>query len=130
MAEKDRQIQGVVVSIYGDQYRIASDGNRAEVEQVAAYVDQKMRQIAAHAHRLPKTTLAVLAAMDITAELLGARQEQEQLAGKAQESLGRMSKLIDERASIFSAHAQRPSSPLERLLREQPAGEADPPAQP
>jgi cell division protein ZapA (FtsZ GTPase activity inhibitor) len=81
-----------------------------------------MRQIAAQGHRLPKTTLAVLAAMDITAELLGTRQEQERLADKAHESLGRLNKLIDERASIFSAHAQRPASPLERLLREQPAG--------
>lgn len=128
MAEQDRQIQGVVVAIFGDQYRIASDGNREEVEQVAAYVDQKMRQLAAHAHRLPKTTLAVLAAMDITAELFRTRQEQKLLADKAHESLGRLNKLIDERASIFSAHAQRPASPLERLLREQPAGERDPSA--
>ena len=94
MAQTAPQKSGVVVQIFGEEYRIATPREFDEVQRIAAYVDQKMRQIAGeHAGRVPRATLAVLAAMEITGELFGAMSEQSQLTEAAQQNLERLSRL-------------------------------------
>lgn len=104
MPKADRQIKGVLVRIFGDEYRISSHADPGDVEQIARYVDEKMQAIAAqHPGRVAKTTLAVLTAMEITSELFDAMREQNELTETAQENLQRLSRLVDERADIFSS---------------------------
>ena len=129
MPASDRQIQGVLVQIFGEEYRIASDSGTEEVQQVAAYVDRKMREIAdKHGGHLPKAKLAVLAAMDITAELLHVMQERTMLAAKARENIDRLTRLVDERASLSSAQTTERGIPtLERLFRQPSVTDQDSP---
>ena len=118
----EKHVQGTKVQIFGDEYPISSEGDVAEVQRIAAYVDQKMQEIAAvHSGRLSTTRVAVLAAMEITVELFHAMQERNMLTEKAHENLDRLSKLIEERASLSSSLAGRTTSSLERILREQTA---------
>lgn len=115
MADKGRQIQGVLVQILGEEYRIASEGDPAEVQRVAEYVDRKMRELLARQGSLPRGKVAVLAAMDIAAELLNVLQERQLIAEKAHEKIDRLSRLIDERASLSTSQTE--TSSLERLFR-------------
>lgn len=115
MAEKGKQVQGVLVHILGEEYRIASEGDPGEVQRVAEYVDRKMRELLDRQSSLPRGKVAVLAAMDIAAELLNVLQERQLITEKAHEKIDRLSRLIDERASLSASQPE--NSPLERLFR-------------
>ncbi|MFH1566535.1 MAG: cell division protein ZapA [Gemmatimonadota bacterium] len=129
MAENERQIQGVIVQIFGEDYRIG--GEAAQVRQVADYVDRRMRELAEeHGGRLPKAQVAILAAMEITAELFKVMQERKAFTTKAHESIDRLTKLVEERARL-SEKGEAPTAPalpLERRLRDQPVRLRDPSA--
>ncbi len=119
MAYSEHQISGVIVQIFGDEYQISSQSDAAEVQRIAAYVDRKMRALAdQHAGRVPKASLAVLAAMEIASELFGAMQEQSRLTEKARENLDRLTRLVDERASMFSTLTERRGTTAPRALRD------------
>ncbi len=97
-----RHIEGVIVQIFGDEYQFASEGgDEDQIRQVAAYVDQKMSEISAkHKGRVPRATLAVWAAMEIAAELMGTLREKSMLSPDAHESLDRLARLVEERAGM------------------------------
>jgi len=118
MAEDERQFQGVIVRIFGEEYRIG--GEATQVRQVADYVDAKMREIAdEHGGRLPKAQVAMLAAMEITAELFKVMQERKVFTVRAHESIDRLTRLVEERARLSQPGEAAPAVlPLERRLRD------------
>ncbi|MBQ43769.1 MAG: hypothetical protein CME15_15075 [Gemmatimonadetes bacterium] len=119
MADQKEQVQGVLVEILGQEYRIG--GNPKEIHSVAEYVDHKMRSISdAHGGNLPKAQVAILAAMDITAELFRIMGERKVFTTKAHDSIDRLTKLVEERAKLSESGDEEQASPLERRLREQP----------
>ena len=125
MNEKD--VQGIMVQIFGDEYPIATaEGSVSEVQRVAAHVDQKMQEVAeTHGGHLSTSRVAVLAAMEITVELFRAMQERNMVTEKAHENIERLTKLVEERAQMSSVFAARKSSPLERQFLEQPTVQQD-----
>jgi cell division protein ZapA (FtsZ GTPase activity inhibitor) len=128
MATNDEQIRGVLVEIFGDEYQIASDGDDvADIQRVAAYVDQKMRELAGkQGGSVSKSRLAVWTAMEIAAELFSTAQERNMLTAKAHENLDRLAKLVEERADISSNLENRGSIRGEQVLRSQTVGQRDP----
>ena len=102
MKDNEEHKRSVLVEIFGAEYQIASEADHIDIQQVAAYVDQKMKEVASHSGSGKKTSLAVLAAMEITAELMRVRQENEQLLQKAHESIKRLNQLIDQRSTLLS----------------------------
>ena len=119
-------IEGVLVQIFGDEYQFASEGGDEDrIRQVAAYVDQKMREICAkHKGRVPRATLAVWAAMEIAAELMGTLRESSMLSANAHKNLDRLTRLVEDRAGMsaeFSGSAEEsaPSRLLQRSTRSQ-----------
>ena len=100
--EREKKIQGAIVQIYGDEYRISGEADVAEIEQVARYVDQKMRAIAEQSGRLPKSSLAVLVAMEIAAELFQAQGEKEELIQRAYDNIDRLNRLVEQRSTLVS----------------------------
>jgi cell division protein ZapA (FtsZ GTPase activity inhibitor) len=112
------KIQGVLVQIGGDEYKIG--GNPHEVRSVAAYVDGKIQEILKSQKSRPsKEQVAVLAAMEIAAELMRVVGERNAVTQKAHENIDRLSRLVDERAQLFQRRQQKEDSPLERLFRDQ-----------
>jgi cell division protein ZapA len=93
---------GTLVQICGDEYRMTSELDAGDLQRVAAYVDQKMRQTASRSGRSNKTHLAVLAAMDIALELFRSQQEKGQMIQKACESIDLLRHLVEERSSLLS----------------------------
>ena len=103
----ENHIGGVLVEIFGEEFQIATDDAR-QMRKLAAYVDEKMQEIARlHSGRLPTPKLAVLAAMTIAEELFRSAHQQSQIAETAQENLERLTQLVDERAAAFSVLLDR-----------------------
>ena len=112
------QIKGVVVEIFDEEYRIG--GEPSQVQPVAAYVDKKMKEMAAeHDGRLPKAQVAILTAMEITAELFRVMRDRTDFTEKAHASIDRLTKLVEERSKMSDAGSvTEETSTLERRIRE------------
>jgi len=125
----EKHVQGINVQIFGEEYPISSEGDVDEVQRIAAYVDQKMQEIAQkhseHSVRLSTARVAVLAAMEITVELFQAMQGCNQLTERAYENIGRLTKLIEDRANISGERAAQMPSSMERVLQERPTIQQD-----
>ena len=65
----------VQVNIYGEEYTVRSDGDVEYIQKVAQYVDDQMRDIAEKMPNKSPGRVAVLAALNITDELLRLRHE-------------------------------------------------------
>ncbi|HCL28880.1 MAG TPA: hypothetical protein DIC52_10635 [Candidatus Latescibacteria bacterium] len=98
VAQRETQVQGVLVEIFGEQYRIGGDPK--QVQQVAAYVDKKMQEIADKNARMPKAQIAMLAAMEVAADLFKVMSERKVFTDRAHESVERLTRLVEDRATL------------------------------
>ncbi len=64
----------VKVTIYGTEYPVKGDADSQYIEEVAAYVDEKMREVAQGLSVKSTTKVAILTALNITDELFTARR--------------------------------------------------------
>lgn len=74
----------VRVSIVGDEYTLRSDAPEAHTRAVAEHVDRVIRQVLSTGSVVETHKAAILAALQITDELLRARAEIDALTGRAQ----------------------------------------------
>jgi len=91
------QPEALRVSIYDQVYNLKSEAaDRAYMQEVAGYVDERMHSIASRTQTVDSFRVAVLAALHIADELFRLRQEHERLArGVSAKSLEYAS-LLDE----------------------------------
>ncbi|MDD3243407.1 MAG: cell division protein ZapA [Eubacteriales bacterium] len=75
MADKTKS----VVRIAGNEYTLSADTTEEYIHKVAIYVDRKMSQIQKARPELSTALVAVLAAVNITDELMELRGERETL---------------------------------------------------
>lgn len=66
--------QTVTVNIYGEDYPIRGDANPDYIQEVASYLDAKMREISEPNGSRSPAKVAILAALNITDELFKARR--------------------------------------------------------
>ncbi len=59
------------ITIYGKTYNVKSSAFKVPPEEVAAYVDKKMRELSGSPGKTSTTDLAILAALNIAHEFLG-----------------------------------------------------------
>ena len=83
------------VEIYDQAYNVAGDLEPAYVEQLAQYVDLRMRQIARGTGAVDSVRVAVLAALSIADELHALRQTRQQNDAALRANAKRCLKLID-----------------------------------
>ncbi len=117
MAQGSAQVQGVLVKILGEEYRIA--GEPSQVQEVAAYVDARMKEIAGRHAGLRERQVAILAAMQIAAELLKLMADRKAFTDRAKDSLERLIDLVEDRGEITGEEAGDEPAANPRL-REQP----------
>ena len=102
MQNQDKQTkETTIVEIHGRKYRIASS-DCERIEQVAACLNDKIREVATRPGYGDISRTIVLAALELTAELFQAQRENEQLLHKAHESISHLSQLIDQRGDLLS----------------------------
>ncbi|MBI3805105.1 MAG: cell division protein ZapA [Nitrospirae bacterium] len=66
------------VEIFGHRYTLRGDADEAYAKELAAYVDQKMTEMAGHTRGITPAKLAILAAINIAHELFEARSRQKE----------------------------------------------------
>jgi cell division protein ZapA len=71
---------GIKVEIFGNEYRIKGQADAEYVRKVAAYVDEKMRQIAQMSATGAVSKIAILTAINIADELFRERLERQHAA--------------------------------------------------
>lgn len=69
--------EGIQVQIFGESYRIKGGMDREGVVKLAAYVDQKMREVAQKMPAVPSARLAILAALNIAEDKFELEQERD-----------------------------------------------------
>jgi cell division protein ZapA (FtsZ GTPase activity inhibitor) len=88
-----------IVQIFGHQYRIASDSADASyVEEAAALLDGRMRQVASSTRRKVPLEIAIQAAMEIADEVLKARGQRDQMLSDADERISRFTRKLEDGA--------------------------------
>ena len=71
--------QSIRVEIYNQTYSIRSDGDNQYIQDLAEYVDSKMREISSGTMTVDSLKVAILAALHIADEYYQLRSEQAQL---------------------------------------------------
>ena len=69
------------IEIYDQSYSVNADGNEEYLQEIAAYVDGKMREIATATKMVDSLKVAVLASLNIADELFTLRDRQQQIEG-------------------------------------------------
>jgi cell division protein ZapA len=83
-------MQTVTVNINGENYAIKTDDDPVYVNEVARYVDEKMREIASGGKVITTSKVAILTALNIADELFKSRKnhhERDQAAGRRIEKI-------------------------------------------
>ena len=78
------------VEIYGQKYKIKGVAGESYIEELASYVDKKMRQISENTHTVDTLKVAILAAINIADEFF-----------RLNRKLERTEKVISEKAEKF-----------------------------
>ena len=74
------------VRIYGQDYTISGERDEKTIIKIAAYVDEKMREISKYFTAGPQGSLAVLAAVNIADEYFEAKTKISELEAKARQT--------------------------------------------
>jgi cell division protein ZapA len=85
----------VRVQIFGTAYTIRGQADQRYVERVAAYVDQKMREINEKLPMASVAKVAVLASLNLADELFREREERRTLAAGVTERAERLSTALE-----------------------------------
>lgn len=87
----------VSVNIYGEEYRIRAEGDVEYIQDVARYVDRKMREFADNTTNKSPVRIAILAALNIADELLKERQEGQNDLSRVEQRASDIISLLDEK---------------------------------
>jgi cell division protein ZapA len=78
---------GIKVEIYGSEYRIKGDADVEYIKRVAAFVDERMKQVSQLTADSAVSKIAILAAINIADELFKERKQREDAAAELSEKL-------------------------------------------
>src|SRR3569832_2476160 len=96
--------QTIRVEIYNQTYSIRSDGDNEYIQELAEYVDRKMREISSGTLTVDSLKVAILAALHIADELHRLKnmhkQADSQLATRNTESAEMLDRLLKVRSSL------------------------------
>jgi cell division protein ZapA len=71
----------VQIEIYGQTFRVAAgEATPAYIQQLASYVDERIRTIATNSKTMPMNRMAILAALNIADDLFKLRDTYEQFS--------------------------------------------------
>lgn len=98
--------QSVEVTIAGQRYLLKSDGDRQHLLDLVAYLNRKLEELRAVARNLSPERLAILAALNITEELLREREEGRALRAEVRRRSGAM---LETLRRLAAAEAAPPS---------------------
>jgi cell division protein ZapA (FtsZ GTPase activity inhibitor) len=87
-------VQQVKVGILGQEYTIHTKADRAYVEKVAQHVASKCQEAQNRLHSSSLSTIALLAALNITSDYLQIKEAYEQLVDRIESKQEKLSSLL------------------------------------
>jgi len=93
------QKQDVRVEIFDHVYhlRVNSEADAEQIEKAAAYVDQKIRAVAANTRDVDSQRLAVLAALHIADEMQTLQSRYQELLASIERRSNELGRLLDDK---------------------------------
>lgn len=92
MAEKTEKPSLVHVEIFGQSYAVRAGAEAGYVEQLAAYVDERMRDVSRTSGAVDSVRIAVLAALNIADECFRLRSDGQKGTEKLEERAARLAR--------------------------------------
>jgi cell division protein ZapA len=89
-------VDKVTIQIYGESYSLKAGGDPAYIKDVAAFVDEKMREISSGGKAITTDKVAMLAALNIADELFKSRREWALSEEETDKKVGKLLKLLQE----------------------------------
>ena len=78
------------IQIYGKTYNLKSSSGEIETEEVAAYVDSKMRELAEASNKNPALDLAILTALNVAQELMELQRQTDTQSQEREDKIGQL----------------------------------------
>lgn len=97
---------GTTVQIYGKKYTVKTPDSSVSIEELADYVDARMRELSASARAVPGD-IAVLAALNIARDLFELKQRVEALETENAEICGQVEQRTGALAEKLETELQR-----------------------
>jgi cell division protein ZapA len=98
----DTEIQAVTINIMDRDYQISCPANEVEaLETSAKYLDKQMRKIRAGGKVIGLERIAVMAALNITHELLNHSEKSNEISQGANEQVRRLTTKIDDAINFY-----------------------------
>jgi cell division protein ZapA len=94
-ADPEGRERTVKIEIYDQIYNVNAEENEEYLKELAAYVDQKMRDVAQATRTVDSVKVAVLAALNVADELFTARQRQEKIEGPLRKRVEKCVALVE-----------------------------------
>lgn len=88
MAKKG--ITSIEVEIFGATYHVRGENDPDHLQELAAFVDQKMREVASHVATVDTTRIAILTALNIADELIECRKALDGERGEISEKVAEL----------------------------------------
>ena len=83
------------VDIYDQSYNVSAGGNEEYLRELAAYVDEQMRNVAQATRTVDSLKVAVLAALNIADDLFTARARQQEIDGPLRKRVEKCVALVE-----------------------------------
>ena len=100
-------LNNVTVNIYGQEYTLKTSAKPEYYEQVANFVNKKMKEVEkAGIGSGSQLRIAILAAMNITAELFESNQKKEEVIDKVEAKAIAISEFIEDKISDIESSNQ------------------------
>jgi len=84
------------VEIHGQTYKIRGTGGKEYIQELADYVDKKMKEISDMTYTVDSLKVAILAAINITDEYFKIKKELEKAERVVSEKIARLIKELDQ----------------------------------
>jgi cell division protein ZapA len=85
----------VKIEIYDQAYNVNADQNEEHLQELAAYVDAKMREVATATRMVDSLKVAVLASLNIADELFMLRDRQHEIDGPLRKRVEKCVALVE-----------------------------------
>jgi cell division protein ZapA len=85
----------VRIEIYDQEYHVKGSLNSTYLEELARYVDGKMRSIAARSHNVDSLRVAVLAALNIADEYHQMKSKYESTTRRVEQKVSEYNEVLD-----------------------------------
>jgi cell division protein ZapA len=91
----DSRMNSVKVEICGSEYRIRGDADPECIQEIAHYVDSKMREVTTETSLGSTLKVAILAALNIAGELFRERDDRNKLLAQVEERAEELTRALD-----------------------------------